>query len=152
MTAPAPITRRERDRFDALLEDAIESLPPRVRALIDEVPIVVIDEPSPEMVRQLIVDGVLEPGADGLDLCGLHTGIGITERTIEDPTGFGSLDSTGAPEQIHLFRRGIIDLAGGWNEPDADDIVYEEIRITILHEIGHHFGLDEDDLDRLGFA
>lgn len=146
------MTPNQRERFDALLQDAIDALPPRVRALIDEVPVVVLDQPTPEMIRELIADGVLEPGDDALDLCGLHTGIGITDRSIDDPAGWGALDGSGVPEQIHLFRRGIVDLAGGWDEPDADDFIYEEIRITLLHEIGHHFGLDEDDLDRLGFA
>jgi predicted Zn-dependent protease with MMP-like domain len=50
-------------------------------------------------------------------------------------------------------------MAGGWEE-DVDEEgpfggverIREEIRITILHELGHHFGLDEDDLDRLGYA
>ena len=41
---------------------------------------------------------------------------------------------------------------GDWGDSDADERLYEEIRITVLHEIGHHFGLDEDDLDELGYA
>ena len=62
-------------------------------------------------------------------------------------------------DTIHLFRRGIIEEAGGW-EPWLDDEgiewggadrVLEEIRITLLHEIGHHFGLEEDDLTALGY-
>ncbi|MBY0307630.1 MAG: metallopeptidase family protein, partial [Phycisphaerales bacterium] len=70
---------------------------------------------------------------------------------------------------IHLFREPIVEHAlefrGGtdplplnaprprWGDtPHDDGDVYEEIRITLLHEIGHHFGLDEDDLDRLGYA
>lgn len=146
------MTDADRDRFDHLLEDVIASLPQRVRELIDEVPVVVLDEPTPEMLRQLVIDRLLEPGDTGDDLCGLHTGIGIIDRSIEDPTGLGGFDASGAPEQVHLFRKGIIDLAGGWEQAHADDIVYEEIRITLLHELGHHFGLDEDDLDELGFA
>lgn len=153
----------ERERFDRLLEDAIESLPDNVRELLDHVPVVVLDCPTPEMLRSLKKDGTLEPEADGLDLCGLHTGVAITERSIEDPGGvggggggggWGSGLASGASglEQIHLFRIGILDLAGGWEQPSADEEVYEEIRITLLHEVGHHFGLDEDDLDDLGYA
>ena len=56
------------------------------------------------------------------------------------------------PSDIHLFRDGILDLVGGWDVPDARQSLEEEIRITLLHEIGHQFGLDEDDLDRLGYA
>jgi len=44
---------------------------------------------------------------------------------------------------------GILELAGGWEA--GEDVVREEIRITLLHEIGHHFGLDEDDLAGLGY-
>ncbi|MHC4429586.1 MAG: metallopeptidase family protein, partial [Planctomycetota bacterium] len=63
------------------------------------------------------------------------------------------------PETIHLFREGIIDHAGGWErwtdedgEPlGGEEAVIREIRITLLHEIGHHFGLDEDDLEALGY-
>lgn len=148
------LTDTARDRFDRLLEDVIETLPERVRTLIEQVPVVVLDRPTGEMVESLIRDGTLEPDADGLDLCGLHTGVAITERSVEDPEGWGGhlgLEGAG-PEQIHLFRIGIIDLAGGWEQPHAEQEVYEEIRITLLHEVGHHFGLDEDDLEELGYA
>lgn len=147
-------TDEQRERFDRLLEDVIDTLPPRVRELIDQVPVVVLDHPTPAMVQSLIRDGTLEPGDDGRDLCGLHTGVAITERSVDDPAGWGGhlgLDGEG-PEQIHLFRIGILDLAGGWEQPHAEQEVYEEIRITLLHEVGHHFGLDEDDLEELGYA
>lgn len=143
----------EQERFDALLQDAIDALPPKVRRLIDEIPVIVLDLPTAAMVRQLKGEGVLEPDATGEDLCGLHSGVGITERSIEDPAGWGPWGGDGGgPEQIHLFRHGIVDLAGGWEPADADEAIYEEIRITLLHEIGHHFGLGEEDLDELGYA
>ena len=70
-------------------------------------------------------------------LCGLHSGTPLTERSLDQ------LDEL--PETIHLYREGILAHADGW------DRVREEIRITVLHEIGHHFGLDEDDLAELGY-
>lgn len=153
MTARPRLSRSEQDRFDRLLQDVLDALPPRIHALLDEVPVVVMDRPTPDMVKSLIRDGVLEPDADGSDLCGLHSGTALTHRSVEDPAGWGQFgDDAGGPEQIHLFRLGIIDLAGGFEAPDADEAVYEEIRTTLLHEIGHHFGLDEDDLDALGYA
>lgn len=147
------MSEQERERFDALLQDVIDELPARIHALLDEVPLVVLDRPTDEMVRSLRQEGTLGPEDDPGELCGLHTGVAITERSVEDPGGWGpwGMDGSG-PEQIHLFRSGIIDLAGGWGEPHADENVYEEIRITVLHEIGHHFGLDEEDLDELGYA
>ncbi len=130
------MTDAERARFDALLEDALGALPPHLHGLLEEAPLIVEDQPSPEIMRELEVD-------DPEELCGLHSGRALTERSVEH-----SLD---LPDQIHLFRRGIVSLAGGWEQPFADQEVYEEIRITLLHEIGHHFGLDEDDLADLGY-
>lgn len=153
------MTDELRDRFDTLLEDVIAGLPPRVAALIDEVPVHVLDCPTPELIESLRRDGALGPDDDGSDLCGLHTGVGLTERSIEDPAGWGVGADTAGPEHIHLFRQGIAALAfeslgdnADWTHPAADEAIYEEIRITLLHELGHHFGLDEDDLDELGYA
>ena len=123
------------------MERAVEELPPPLRQLLEEVPVIVIDRPSSAMLRSLGLDAASED--DAMSLCGLHTGRSITERSV--------VDDAVIPEDIHLFREGILDLAGGFEQPGGDDLVYEQIRITLLHEIGHHFGLDEDDLQRLGY-
>ena len=129
------------DRFDALLEAELAGLPDHVRAVLDEVPLHVMDEPDRVILKDLGVEAS-EVDEAIEELCGLHTGFMLTERPIE-------LDAV-LPNQIHLFRRGIALVSGGW---DADDeTVAEQIRITLLHEIGHHFGLEEDDLDQLGYA
>jgi predicted Zn-dependent protease with MMP-like domain len=131
----------ERDRVDRLVEAAIEALPVAIRSLLDEVPLIVDDEPTDEILESLGLD----PGDPALreELCGLHTGDALTEQSVED--------SGRLPTDIHLFRVGIVILAGGWDGADADARVGEEIRITLLHEIGHHFGLEEDDLADLGY-
>ncbi len=130
----------ERDRFDVLVERVIDALPPHVRAVLDESPIIVEDLPDEAVLRDLGIDPADRDEVEGL--CGLHTGLAITERSVE-------LD--GVPtSQIHLFRVGILLEAGGWHA--GEDEVLEQIRITILHEIGHEMGLDEDDLDELGYA
>ena len=155
------MTDAERERFDALMQDAIDALPARIRSLIDEVPLVVLDRPTPKMIKDLIADGTLAPEEEAeaaAELCGLHTGTAITDRSIDDPGGWGSLGGghdTFGPEHIHIFRDGIVNLATddeGWRAEHAEENIYEEIRITILHEIGHHFGLDEEDLEDLGYA
>ena len=63
------------------------------------------------------------------------------------------------PDVITLFREGILAQAGDWDPHEVDGrpwggdaCVREEIRITLLHEMGHHFGLGEDDLERLGYG
>jgi len=123
------MTASERRRFDELLEAVLATLPPRLHALLDEAPLIVEDHPSPALCAELGI------GPDDV-LCGLHSGTPLTERSVETDE---------FPETIHLFREGILDHADGW------DRVREEIRITVLHEIGHHFGLDEDDLAELGY-
>lgn len=134
------MTERERERFDALMDDVVGALPPKIASLLDEIAVVVLDEPDAGMLRDLGIEPGDEEALD--ELCGLHTGTALTERSVQD---------TDLPTQIHVFRRGIVALAGGWEDANADDRVYEEIRITLLHEIGHHFGLSEEDLERLGF-
>lgn len=129
------------ERFDALLERLLGALPDRVRAVLDEVPLHVMDEPDRLILKDLGIEPAdLEDAVE--ELCGLHTGFMLTERPIE-------LDAV-LPDEIHLFRRGIALMAGGWNADD--ETVAEQIRITLLHEIGHHFGLEEEDLDELGYA
>lgn len=131
--------RRERARFDAMLERVIEELPEALREMLEQVPVIVEDGPSPSVLREL---GMHEDESD--ELCGLHSGRALTEGMDEGPLEL--------PAEIQLYRRGIIAEAGGWDQPDADAAVREEIRVTLLHEIGHQFGLDEDDLDRLGYG
>ena len=143
-----PLPQSERDRFDAMVEDAIASLPDEIRTLLEEVPVVVEDMPTRELCESLIrewgADADPEETPERLmqELCGLHDATPFTEETVEAPTR-----GTG---HIMLFRVGILNEAGGWSA--GEDAVYEEIGVTLLHEIGHQFGLDEDDLDRLGYA
>jgi predicted Zn-dependent protease with MMP-like domain len=139
------MNRGERERFDTLLEQVIAALPQRIHDLLEEAPLIVEDHPSPELIAELGLD----PGEE--NLCGLHSGAALTERSV--------VNGHDLPETIHIFREGVIDHAGGW-EPWIDDdgerwggadAVQEEIRITLLHEVGHHFGLDENDLADLGY-
>lgn len=139
------LNNRERERFDHILERVLEELPQQIRVLLEESPLVVDDAPSDELLREVGLD----PQVD--DLCGLHTGAALNERSV---TQSGEL-----PDHIQLFRRGTIDAAGGWEQGTdesgdscgGEGAIAREIRITILHEIGHHFGLTESDLERLGY-
>ena len=138
------ISPQDRQRFDSLLDHHVEALPEALRSLLEEVPLIVEDEADAALLRSLGMD----PSAD--DLCGLHDGVPMTEQSVEAPPA--------VPTQLMMFRGPIVRLATGgrrrlpapgsaaWAELD------EQIRITLLHEIGHHFGLDEDDLDQLGYG
>lgn len=132
------MTPQERALFDQILEEVIESLPPRVLAVLDEVPVIVLDRPDGETLRDL---DMASDEAD--DLCGLHTGTMVTERSVDEPWRL--------PSQIHLFRAGIISMAGGITGHGAAERLREQIRITLLHEVGHEMGLDEDQLGELGY-
>lgn len=134
------MTDAERDLFDTLLEEALDELPEGVLRMLDDMPLVVDDRPSGEVLRSM----GMTP-AEGDELCGLFTGLAQTEETLlESPVEL--------PNNVQLYREGIVLAAGGWKGRDAEDRVYEQIMITLLHEIGHRFGLDEDDLEALGYA
>lgn len=126
----------DRALFDELVDLEIARLPTRLKQLLEESPIIIEDRPSEELLIQLGLD------ADDETLCGLHTGIPITERSVTDHATL---------EFIHLFREGIVAAADGLLS-GGETVVAAEIRITLLHEIGHHFGLEDDDLDALGYG
>lgn len=127
-----------REHFDALLSRVLEGLPPDIHELLEEVPLIVEDYPAPEIAEAFDLDGVDE-------LCGLHDGIPLTERSVE-------VEPTGTPDHIMIYRLGVIAAATDEDGRIDDDELLRQIRITVLHEIGHHFGLEEDDLDRLGYG
>ncbi|MFU8829752.1 MAG: metallopeptidase family protein [Phycisphaerales bacterium] len=141
-----------RARFDALVERVVETLPEPVLAIFDEVPLIVDDRPDRALVRKLAVDFDIPDDPEeheqfAMELCGLHSGRMITERSVEDPSD--------VPEDIRIYREGIVGIAGGWEQDltaeEIDRLVEEQIRVTILHEVGHHFGLEEEDLEELGY-
>ena len=131
---------RIRDHFDRLLDAEVDALPPDIAAVLEELPLIVEDEPSAALLREL---GIVQGGGA---LCGLHDAVPITERSGDD-TGM-------LPGRMMLFRGPIVRLAGyrviGGVEVNRAEL-HRQIRITLLHEIGHHFGLDEDDLAEHGY-
>jgi predicted Zn-dependent protease with MMP-like domain len=130
------MNRSLREYFDQQLEQVLRELPPRIHELLERLPLVVEDHPSREIMRSL---GVRRRS----DLCGLYTGIPLTHRSIELPAV--------PSDVVHIFREGILALAGrGRNEIDAHEL-RRQIRITILHELGHHHGLSERELEELGY-
>ena len=93
--------------------------------------IVVEDWPGPES------EGALDHDGEGGTLLGLYVGVPLIDRYVGDPI---------LPDCIYIYRRPILEVC------DSYDTVVEEIRITLLHEIGHYLGLGEQDLERLGYA
>jgi predicted Zn-dependent protease with MMP-like domain len=108
--------------FEELVVVALDGIPQQLANLMDNV-VVLVEE---------------EPPTDDPDLLGLYDGIPLTER-----------DSTYTflpPDRILLFRGPLARMCGS-----AEELV-EEVRITVVHEIAHHFGIDDDALHDLGYA
>lgn len=135
------ISQSLRDLFDAILEDELAALPAEAMEVVESSAVIVEDEPAPEVLTEMGMTA-----EEGRDLCGLHTGVAETERSVEDTYML--------PTQIMLFRGPILRLSGyavvGGVERNRGELE-EQIHITLLHEIGHQFGLDEDDLSELGY-
>jgi predicted Zn-dependent protease with MMP-like domain len=125
-----------RQYFDEQLESVLADLPQQVHDLLDEVPMIVEDYPSPQIMRKM---GVRRRS----DLCGLYTGIPLTEKSIEH-AGYLS-------DSVHIFREGILAMATDRRGRIDEQELRRQIRITILHELGHYHGFDEDDLEALGY-
>ncbi|MCM2277618.1 MAG: metallopeptidase family protein [Oligoflexia bacterium] len=126
---------KTRARFERVLERVLDELPPEIMELLADVPLIVEDEPSKAVRREM----GLEDQAGPSDLCGAHWGVPLSARSVSEPVF--------EPERILLFRGPILRLAG---ESEAE--LEEQIRVTLLHEIGHHFGLTEEDLEDLGYG
>jgi len=129
-----PVSQRE--RFDGLLDQLIGQLPAHLQQLLEEVPLIVEDEPGRALKAEVAAD-------EGGELLGLHWGTALPQRSVTAPWGM--------PDRMMLFRGPIMRVAGH-RRGGHDEALAEQIRITLLHEIGHHFGLDEDQLTDLGYG
>ena len=119
-----------RQEFRRLVSEAIASLPPQVAERLQNVEVVVEDRPTRE---ELALAGVEPPET----LFGLYTGTPLTER--------GSWYGLVLPDKITLYQRSIEEACRTRRQ------VREQIRTTLMHEIGHHFGLSEDELEEAGY-
>jgi len=114
--------------FERLVDRALAGIPEPFRSALGEVAIVIDDEPSPEQRR----DNDLP---EGEMLYGLYEGVPRTEYAA---------DWAAVPNRITLFR---LPLEEDFAHPED---LAEEVRITVIHELAHHLGIDDDRLDELG--
>lgn len=110
------------EEFDGLVGRALDTIPARLAKAMDNVAVFVEDEPPDDA-----------PG-----LLGLYEGIPLTER---DGWYAGVL-----PDRITIFAGPLMRRCA------TRDEVVEQVRITVVHEVAHHFGIDDDELDELGYA
>jgi predicted Zn-dependent protease with MMP-like domain len=117
--------------FEELVEKALKSLPPQFAEFLQEVPLEVRDRATQREMR----DARVRP--DGL-LLGLYHGRPRTIRSV--------MDSGAMPDVIYIFQDAIEQCC------HTEDELVEQVRTTVLHEIGHHFGMNEEDLEKLGYG
>jgi predicted Zn-dependent protease with MMP-like domain len=120
-----------KQRFAELVERALSDLPEPFASHLEEVPVEVRTRPTRKQLREC---GLEE---DDL-LLGLYVGRPLTERSVEH--------SGTMPDVIYIFQEDV-ELVS-----DTEEQLMQEVRTTVLHELGHHFGMDEDDLDELGYG
>jgi predicted Zn-dependent protease with MMP-like domain len=120
-----------REEFLKLVDEAITGIPESFRQHLENVRVEVRDRPTKKELKELGLD------ADEL-LMGLYVGQALTDRSI--------FDGGAMPDVIYIFQEDC-ELSC-----DSREELLREVRVTVLHEIGHHFGLDEDDLDDLGYG
>jgi predicted Zn-dependent protease with MMP-like domain len=118
-------------QFGRMLERAIALLPEQFRDALQTVRVEVRDRPTRKQLESL------DMSEDEL-LLGLYDGTPLTDRSVD---GGSTL-----PDVIYLFKEDLEDATDTVSEME------EEIRITLFHELGHFFGFDEDELDRLGYG
>jgi predicted Zn-dependent protease with MMP-like domain len=118
-----------RRRFEILVGAALDDLPEALLEHAENVVVLVEDRPTPEQLAA--AEG------EGEELFGLYEGVARTDRGLDAPY---------LPDRITLFR---VPLAAACADEDE---LYEEIRVTLVHEFAHHFGIDDDRLDELGWA
>jgi predicted Zn-dependent protease with MMP-like domain len=120
-----------KQRFAELVEEALRELPQPFAEHLEELSVEIKDRPT---AKQLKNSGLEE---DDL-LLGLYVGHPMTQRSVEY--------SGVLPDAIYIFQEDV-ELAS-----DSEKELVEQVRTTVLHEIGHHFGMGEDDLDELGYG
>ena len=122
------LSRMERARFEGLVAEALDGIPDEIGSQLDNVDVVVDDWPSQ---GQLIGSGINE----GEYLLGLYEGLPLTERDDYNMV---------LPDKITLFQGPIEAICSN------DEEIVQEVRDTLIHEVGHHFGIDDDRLYEMG--
>ena len=119
------------DRFEELVEEALDSIPDEFWAVVDNLAVTVADWPSHD---QLFRTGIHNGGL----LLGLYEGVPLTERSSH----YGLVP----PDRVTIFRGPILRVC----PPNDESAVRSQVRRTVLHEIAHHFGISDGRLHELG--
>jgi predicted Zn-dependent protease with MMP-like domain len=120
------------DDFEQIAAAAYGSLPPEFRALVGDVPCAVSEFPDEETIEDMKLESEF-------DILGLFRGVGL-------PQGAGNPQTGQMPNQIWLYRRPILDY---WADSEDGETLGEIITHVLVHEIGHHFGFSDEDMEAI---
>jgi predicted Zn-dependent protease with MMP-like domain len=114
-----------RDAFEELVSDALDRIPPELARVMDNVAVFVEDEPDPSATHEA-------------GLLGLYEGTPLTER--------GEWYAGVLPDRITIYKGPILRMC------DSQEEVVEEVATTVVHEVAHHFGIEDERLHELGWG
>jgi predicted Zn-dependent protease with MMP-like domain len=130
---PSAYARRRRalshDEFEQVVEEALASLPARFAGRMQNIVIAVEDEPTDDDLASLDSD---DDDEEGGELLGIFRGVALTDRSYDDAPLL--------PDEIAIFRGPITRVVRSRAE------AVREVRETLIHELGHYFGLDHDEM------
>lgn len=112
------------ERFEELVGEALDGIPEELAGRMDNVAV------------------FIEAGRAGGGLLGLYEGVPLTERG----EGYGGYGNLPLPDRITIYREPILAMCH-----DEDEVVHQ-VRVTVVHEVAHHFGIDDERLHELGWA
>lgn len=112
----------DRADFEELVDRALDGIPDEIAARVQNLVVLVEDDPPP----------------DDPDLLGLYDGVALTERTANHAMEL--------PDRVFVYRNPLLEMCTSIEE------LVDEVRITVVHEIAHHFGINDAELHRLGYA
>jgi predicted Zn-dependent protease with MMP-like domain len=112
-----------REQFELLVDRALDGIPEEIASLVQNLVVLVEDTP---------------PEGEPDDLLGLYDGVALTERQANHAFEL--------PDRIFVFRLPLLDMC------ESEEELVEEVEITVVHEIAHHFGIDDAQLHDLGYA
>jgi len=119
------------EQFELLVEEALDRIPKTFETYLEGVTVDIEPEPDAETCQRMKLRSKYE-------LLGLYHGRPITQRSVSDIVSW--------PDTITIYHRNIERICRTKRE------IREQVIKTVLHEVGHHFGLDEDDLRELGYG
>jgi len=123
--------RLSEDEFSELVEEALDTLPEEFLPYMENVSVEIQPRPTREFMKQNFLEG--SPNA----LLGLYVGTALPDKSVNSVVDW--------PERIFIFQRNIESIC------DSREDIIDQVQTTVLHEVGHHFGMDEDDLAEYGY-